>query len=210
MGQVISGSLHHLKAATKDLHRTLDRESGMVRLMAPDLNVTEYGLLLEKMLCIYALVEPALLQAEKTMGTVATWKSKSDWLAMDLRQLNPNIVFSFKSTCAISSLQINSLAELAGCLYVLEGATLGGQMIVKKLRQTLGTNVEKSLRFFEAYGEATGERWGATCKGIEKTLQHEDDLTDACRKARELFEVFITVMHQPAAMASVEHQPMAA
>jgi len=196
MGPVTLRSLHHLKEATKDLHRTLDRESGMVRLMSADLGIAEYAQVLEKMLCIHAFIEPVLLQAEKTLGRVACWQPKADWLISDLRQLQPDIVFPFASLHALPNLYIHSLAELAGCLYVLEGATLGGQVILKRLRHTLGPEVETAVRFFQAYGDNTLARWGATCQGIDKHLQHEDDLVDACRKAREVFGVFITVMRQ--------------
>jgi heme oxygenase len=45
-----------------------------------------------------------------------------------------------------------------GCLYVLEGATLGGQFISRHLA-TLGIGPANGGLFFHGYGAKTGEMW---------------------------------------------------
>lgn len=56
---------------------------------------------------------------------------------------------------------LGSQAELLGCLYVLEGATLGGRMITQHVRVTLGITPATGGSFFEGYGPDTGKMWQA-------------------------------------------------
>jgi heme oxygenase len=44
---------------------------------------------------------------------------------------------------------------------VLEGATLGGKIIRKRLKEQLGASVEGALRFYDGYGAKAGPAWTA-------------------------------------------------
>ena len=46
-----------------------------------------------------------------------------------------------------------------GCLYVLEGSTLGSQFISRHVQKILGVTPEGGGRYFHGYGERTGEMW---------------------------------------------------
>jgi heme oxygenase len=54
---------------------------------------------------------------------------------------------------------IGTLAEGLGVLYVLEGATLGGQVIRRHLDGTLGVGPDNGGEFFVSYGARVGEMW---------------------------------------------------
>jgi heme oxygenase (biliverdin-IX-beta and delta-forming) len=49
-----------------------------------------------------------------------------------------------------------------GCLYVLEGATMGGRMITRHLQATFGITPDAGGRFFDGYGADTGKMWQST------------------------------------------------
>jgi len=49
--------------------------------------------------------------------------------------------------------------EILGCLYVMEGATLGGRMITQHIRAALGITPTTGGSFFEGYGDDTGKMW---------------------------------------------------
>ena len=49
--------------------------------------------------------------------------------------------------------------DLAGCLYVLEGASLGGQVIGRALRERFGLNERRGASFFIGDADATVARW---------------------------------------------------
>lgn len=80
-------------------------------------------------------------------------------------------------------------AEILGCLYVMEGATLGGQMITRHVRATLGITPETGGRFFNGYGDDTGKMWqgmrqllvsGASDNKTENTIVATAITTFAC------------------------------
>lgn len=52
-----------------------------------------------------------------------------------------------------------SMAEGFGCMYVLEGSTLGARVISRQLNASLGITPGSGGRFFHAHGDRTGEMW---------------------------------------------------
>jgi len=68
-------------------------------------------------------------------------------------------------------------AEGLGCLYVVEGSTLGGQVITRQLLKSLGLTAENGVAFFNGYGAETGLRWKAFGAWLEEgaaQLDHDD------------------------------------
>ena len=53
----------------------------------------------------------------------------------------------------------DSLAEALGCLYVLEGASLGGQVISQHFQHSLALEANNGLAFFTSYGQETRTMW---------------------------------------------------
>lgn len=77
--------------------------------------------------------------------------------------------------------------EAFGVCYVLEGATLGGQIISRHLQKALAILPHTGGRFFHGYGERTGEMWQAfrnTLGGLSLRPADEDS---AVRTAIETF-----------------------
>jgi heme oxygenase len=57
-------------------------------------------------------------------------------------------------------IRVEDQADLVGALYVIEGATLGGQVISPQIQAgRLGVTPEHGGRFFHGYGEQTTPRW---------------------------------------------------
>ncbi len=52
-------------------------------------------------------------------------------------------------------------AAAFGALYVLEGSTLGGQVIAKHIGRQLGLTAERGCRYYAAHGRETGAMWKA-------------------------------------------------
>jgi heme oxygenase len=46
-----------------------------------------------------------------------------------------------------------------GCLYVLEGSTLGGQLIARELSRKFRIDQHSGAAFFQSYGENVGSMW---------------------------------------------------
>ncbi|MCX4247079.1 biliverdin-producing heme oxygenase [Paraliomyxa miuraensis] len=55
--------------------------------------------------------------------------------------------------------RLDTTEERFGCLYVLEGSTLGGRIISRHLHRSLGVTPRTGGRFFHGYGARTGAMW---------------------------------------------------
>jgi len=55
--------------------------------------------------------------------------------------------------------EIKNTAQAFGALYVIEGSTLGGQIIKKMVQKQLCMEGNNGLSFFDGYREATSDMW---------------------------------------------------
>ena len=75
-------------------------------------------------------------------------------------------------------------------LYPLEGSTLGGQVISIRLRDNLGLNATNGGRFFNGYGEQTGQYWAEFLDYADRSLRTSDELDLACGFSQQIFAEF--------------------
>ena len=143
-----------LKTETREEHLKLEAE---LDLLAPGLDADRYRRIMER---FYGLYEPWERLLQRPLGRFlpgfAEARSKTPALVEDLSALG-----SRRDTIAICS-QLPScegLVELLGCLYVREGATLGGQVIARRVQQELGWTRQNGAAFFSGYGPETGRMW---------------------------------------------------
>lgn len=79
-------------------------------------------------------------------------------------------------------------SEALGSLYVCEGATLGGQLILRNVGERLGIDARTGAAFFASYGEAVAPMWRATRARLAEvpTADHEAALHTARSTFRAL------------------------
>jgi heme oxygenase len=87
---------------------------------------------------------------------------------------------------------ISNKAEAFGCMYVMEGSTLGGRIISKWLQSNTFISLqEEQLHFFSGYKEQTGAKW----KTFLDALNEQQDVhavIDAANATFTLFQNWIT------------------
>lgn len=77
-------------------------------------------------------------------------------------------------------------AEALGVMYVLEGSTLGGRLILQAVADR-GIDVSE-LAFMDPYGADTGRRWRSFLAVLERETADDDEaLAGACRGALAAF-----------------------
>lgn len=108
-----------------------------------------YAALLADLRSVYAPLERALDDAPATRDVVPDWASrhKTRWLDDDLVQLG---------VAPVPDADVGALTtpeQVAGAAYVMEGATLGGALVLPMLLPDL------PHRFFAGYGASRGARW---------------------------------------------------
>ena len=156
--------LQRLKAATRAEHDAIEVA---LDLMAPGLSLLVYHRRLRRYHGFYASIEPLIAAAANWphWGIDISARAKTPWLAADL------VCLAGRSELAGTALAdlplcsdlppLDTPAAAFGCLYVLEGATLGGRVISRHIEHALGLNAINGARFFCGYGEQTGSMWKA-------------------------------------------------
>lgn len=86
-----------------------------------------------------------------------------------------------------AQLPMKTVAEKLGVLYVLEGSTLGGQVLRRELKSALGIG-DDSLRYVSGYGELTGPKWKRFLEALERGVTTDEAKEQAVSAARATFE----------------------
>jgi len=136
----------------------------MVRLLSIDYSESEYAAHLSRLLGFYEPFEAALATAMDG-GAWPVSPSRSDLLRRDLADLGfePSAVRDFPRCGA---LPLVSDATLPGCLYVYEGASLGGQIVARHLVRSLGA--AHVFAFYHSDAGGRQRQWKTFCASLER------------------------------------------
>ena len=85
---------------------------------------------------------------------------------------------------------IHSQAAMLGVLYVLEGATLGGNILRKQMSERLGVEAHNGCAFLYVYGEATGRQWKAFMDFLGSVPLDAQARGETVQAARSTFSCF--------------------
>jgi heme oxygenase (biliverdin-IX-beta and delta-forming) len=154
----------HLRDATHDLHDRMESSPMLSQLEEATFSVPGYTTLLKRFYGFYAPLEP-LLQKHSEIQQLQDGSSRTrlPWLTQDLLALGvKQEALAELPTCTTLPV-LETPAQVLGCMYVIEGSTLGGQMIAKKLHSMWPQNhsvaPETALHFYTAYGAEIGPKW---------------------------------------------------
>lgn len=79
---------------------------------------------------------------------------------------------------------------LLGILYVMEGATLGGNVIVKSLRKNKHLSEMNGFHYFGCYGSETGKKWKCFLEVLKDKGQEPEAQAEIVAGARATYELF--------------------
>ncbi len=149
--------LEALRAGTALLHVALEKR---LPFFSERLDTDGYKRLLQAYYGFYQPMEAALYDSDLIPeGLDTKLRVKTPTLLSDLHALGLNDrAINALPRCA----QLPSLASHAACLgalYVLEGATLGGQVLRREMALRLGLDADNGAAFLNVYGAETGRRW---------------------------------------------------
>lgn len=148
--------LHSLKASTSQYHHQIEQIDSLKKITTHEITLTEY----KKLLCqLYGFINPCEKKIKQKFTHVIEGREKTLLLHIDLLALNCDISNDFLFCNKIPAL--NTIPEVFGYLYVLEGSTLGGQMVTKLLKLNWQSLPMIPTRYFNAYGKQTKKNWDA-------------------------------------------------
>jgi heme oxygenase (biliverdin-IX-beta and delta-forming) len=175
-----------LRAATASLHAGLEER---VRAAGCLEQLDRYRALLVGFHACHAALEPALARLDwtGTLPDVGERLVKTGWLARDLEMLGAPLPARSAPAATPSP---RSTAEGLGCLYVLEGATLGGAVVGRAVAERLGLTAARGARFFHGYGERRGALWRIFLTALDAHAADPSARARAAQAARETFAAF--------------------
>ncbi|MEO6419102.1 MAG: biliverdin-producing heme oxygenase [Polyangiaceae bacterium] len=153
---------HMLKRGTAGPHRRLEAQLG---LLEPGLDTRRYRRVLELLYGFYSPVERSLMCFASLVPFPL--RARSAQLEDDLTALglHPAELAGLPQCADAPTLSCSE--DLAGCLYVLEGASLGGQVAAPVLRERLGVAKGRGASFFAGDEASTPARWAAVVEWLE-------------------------------------------
>jgi heme oxygenase len=175
-----------LKQQTKDRHEALERR--LAPLLGP-LAPYDYCRLLQAFYGFYLPIEQRLAAVPgwEALGLDIEQRRKAPRLAADLRyQGMPDAALGDLPLCERLP-ELATLTQALGCAYVLEGATLGGQIITRHLRQQLGLDERRGGAFFGSYGNAVGPMWRAFQAALRAHCADPSNAAPLVRSANDTF-----------------------
>ena len=158
--------------ATSASHTALEDQ---LPLMNADLTREDYFQFVSRFFGFYAPLEVQLLASPHWHQLAFDYapRQKTPRLAQDLLALGRSDA-ALAATPRCTDLPACTTAEqLLGCLYVIEGATLGGRSITRHLQTQLGLTPESGGAFFDGYGVQTGSHWKAFCTMLSENADRQ-------------------------------------
>lgn len=173
-----------LRARTENDHR---RTEDAVDIDAHLADRGGYRRLLERFWGFYAPLEAALAAVSWPDGAAPGGiGAKGPLLAADLKALGVTDPGTLPVCTHLPP--IRGWREAIGCHYVLEGSTLGGRVILKRMRREAEADDDAlPAAFFSAYGDATGERWRTFCSFLRSHSGDPNVLATAPAAAEATF-----------------------
>jgi heme oxygenase len=186
--QMVSPIRQRLKRDTACLHRRLETDLG---LLETDLSLDQYRRILELFFGFYSPVETGIAQLVSAgLALEFPLQVRAGLIESDLRSLGLSRSQVTGLPRCVDLPRLSSREELAGCLYVIEGACLGGQFIAPVLRDRLGVDQACGASFFIGDAERTRERWSQFLVWLEGLVRASGATEEIITSARATFMAF--------------------
>lgn len=153
--------LTRLREETRALHEKLEKKSPLQRLFQPGVSLDDYKGIIIKFYGLYKALEPKLVEAKDRLGLDFNLEPrlKMQLLERDLKALGMSADEISQLPICADLPTLNTAEDVLGCLYVIEGSTLGGQFISRQLNNTFSLDENNGAAFFNGYGSETGPMW---------------------------------------------------
>ncbi len=176
--------LDRIRADTRQMHLRVET---CLDLEGSCATVDGYRKLLARMLAFHAPLEERLSHLDWA-GTGVDFESrrKARLLRADLAALGA----PSEGLPRAALPQLRSLAAGFGCLYVVEGSTLGGKIILRHVERALGLDAARGASFFASYRADVGPMWRAFGEAATAYCSTGPRVDEAVAAAIDTFEAF--------------------
>jgi heme oxygenase (biliverdin-IX-beta and delta-forming) len=166
--------LSRLRAETRQDHERLEADLDLLR---ADMGLESYRELIARFYGFYTPWEHEVIRnLPDNLTAFFSDRRKVPMLLADLEFLGHEATDSLPLCRSLPPL--DNVPRILGSLYVVEGATLGGQLISRHMEQALGLRDGRGYAFFSSYGSQVGNMW-RTFRDLlltASTAQDEDEI----------------------------------
>lgn len=175
-----------LRAQTGQLHSGLEKR---MPFFSARLDLSLYTRLIQAYYGFYQPLEAALLASSwLPAGLDFVERLKVPTLLRDLQALGVDTPDRLPLCSRLPA--IDGLASALGVLYVVEGATLGGQVLRREMHTRLGLDEHNGAAFLDVYGRDTGRLWKAYLKLLDEQPADPEFLQVAAQAGELTFTCF--------------------
>lgn len=184
--QEASDILDRLKQGTQVHHHSIENA---IPVMRDDLTPEAYLKILKRFYGFHKTFEENLRRYPALQMIVADFpqRQKLHLLKEDLAFLGVEEESQHRLPILLEGLPINSIAEVLGSMYVMEGSTLGGQLISKHLQDLFGMKPQLGASYYNAYGDRTGKMWQSFKNSLKAYVKTPEQKSDAVHGAQRTF-----------------------
>ena len=183
-----------LRAETVDEHRKVEQKSGLPGVIT---SLAAYRACLQGFYRLYLPLEAMLMTFPgwNDLGIELPKLAHSPRLARDLQALGM-MPLHLLSAPPVSLPILLNFSNALGALYVLEGSTLGSQIILRHLQQVLGPQIAGADSFFSGHGDQTSAMWHGFRTSLDRYgEQHPAHSPDVIQGAKATFLSIAGWMH---------------
>ena len=148
--------LHNLRSNTSSLHTQLEQLQVSQKLTQDDLCIEEYIHYLK-------LMQPVIQYSENIIFPVVANVIDDINERKKFHLIQQDLAYFKASSSTEKKFNINNFkadtAFALGVMYVIEGSTLGGRVILKNVEKILGLNEHTGASYFAGYNLKTGPLW---------------------------------------------------
>ncbi len=187
----------HLRLETRERHVSIERA---LPLGEQRLQIDSYRRILKAFLGFYEPFETQLNRLASRLPNVipVQGRYKVPLLRGDLRALGlcEGELAAIPRCPCLPSIACPTTA--LGCMYVAEGATLGGQVISRRLKEHLGLEPGNGASFFAGYGVNTGAMWRSFVARLDAELPPYQGFVAAAAETFDCFARWLRARGAPA------------
>ena len=188
-----TGIMSKLKSGTIRQHQSME---SVVPIFRKDFTREAYVGLLESFLGFFEPVERnlATLQGWNKIGLNIEQRMRASLLRNDLAALRHDDSETRAFIECAELPRLTSMEDALGCMYVLEGSTLGGQFIYRELHSRFGISAETGSSFFYGYGAQSGSMWAqfSEClRNYARGIEDQDRIVNSAVSTFDAFETWI-------------------
>ncbi|MBH3413787.1 biliverdin-producing heme oxygenase [Pseudomonas putida] len=157
-----------LREGTRDCHKSLEAR---LPFFSPSFDSADYRRLLQAYYGFHLPLEHCLSDYQGRERHKAPTLVR-DLLALGLSEADIGALPLCQALPAI-----RDEASALGVMYVLEGSTLGGQVLKRAMAERLGIGHDSGAAFLDVYGERTGSYWRSFLERLDRAPAAEQAVT---------------------------------